>query len=197
MPVLMSFCRPLETCSFWCRLPVPLLNPFSLHDKHLWDSPPQCQHPKAYMSLACIRRFDEEDKTQWQLLSRSPRSTSLSAPRNCARSLFRISLPSCNRCSYPYPSDKSFRLDPCLLWPHAHKVYYRIPDVRLNPLRPQSSPRLFFSATCSSISSESTSFFFDSFSSNTDTFSSSFFTLPSGLLRNASAPFSKNSFCHR
>jgi hypothetical protein len=49
----------------------------------------------------------------------------------------------------------------------------------------------------SSINSARTSFFFDNFSSRFDTFFASFRVLPSGFLRNASAPFSKNSFCHR
>ena len=61
----------------------------------------------------------------------------------------------------------------------------------------QITPSLFFKFTCFSISSERTSFFWESFASSSDIFLSRIFFLLSLSFLKARVPFSKNSFSQR
>ena len=67
-----------------------------------------------------------------------------------------------------------------LLGPFPHEVHHRVAHVRLHPGSLQPSPRLFFSATCSSSSSAITSSFFASLAVSAALRSSSFRSRPSG-----------------
>lgn len=57
----------------------------------------------------------------------------------------------------PQPKDKTHDCDLRLLRPSVDEIYNGIPDIVRHPDGSQISPRLFFSATCSSMSSASTS----------------------------------------
>lgn len=63
------------------------------------------------------------------------------------------------------PADEGGKGNIGLLMPKVNKINYRISSVMGNPGGLQTSPMLFFSAICSSISSERTSFFLLSLSS--------------------------------
>src|SRR6516162_11399926 len=76
-----------------------------------------------------------------------------------------------------------------LFRPASDKIYHLIPHIMRHPVLGQSSPRLFFNATCSAISSARTSsLVWTFFSKNSIRFCFAW---------KAAAPFSKNSFCQR
>jgi len=83
------------------------------------------------------------------------------------------------------------------LRPVKHKIHDSITNVMGDPDAAQISPRLFLSATCSSMSSERTSFFLESFSSSSLTFFSNVADRGSYEPLKALAPFSKNWVCQR
>src|SRR6516162_5243970 len=73
--------------------------------------------------------------------------------------------------------------------PASDKIHHLIPHIMRHPVLSQSSPRLFFNATCSAISSARTSsLVWTFFSKNSIRFCFAW---------KAAAPFSKNSFCQR
>src|ERR1039457_4047520 len=86
-----------------------------------------------------------------------------------------------------------------LLRPTPDEIHHLIPHIVRHPGRGQSSPRLFFNAMCSAISSARTSSLVCTFFSKNSIrfcFSSAWRRGRSGVWK-AAAPFSKNSFCQR
>src|ERR1700730_16989498 len=59
--------------------------------------------------------------------------------------------------SHAQPTDESSGADLGLLRPAPGEIHHLIPHIRRHPGRGQTSPRLFFNATCSAISSARTS----------------------------------------
>src|SRR6266568_887418 len=84
-----------------------------------------------------------------------------------------------------------------LLGPAVHKIHNLVAQIMRHPFLSQLSPRLFFSATCSSINSARTSFLRVSFSSSALTFRSKAVEGFSLWFSNTILPRSKNSCCHR
>src|SRR5215470_16951553 len=97
------------------------------------------------------------------------------------------------------PSDESPDADLGLFRPAPDVIHHLIPHIMRHPAPGQSSPRLFFSAMCSAISSARTSsLVWTFFSKNSILFCfSSTCRAGSSLAWKAAAPFSKNSFCQR
>src|ERR1700736_4913397 len=97
------------------------------------------------------------------------------------------------------PLRKSSHADLGLLRPTSDKIYNLIPHIMHHPVLGQSSPRLFFNAICSAISSARTSSLVWTFFSKTSIrfcFSSTG-RVGRSFAWKAEAPFSKNSFCQR
>src|SRR5438094_807213 len=84
-----------------------------------------------------------------------------------------------------------------LAGPAVHKVRHLVAQVMRHPFLFQLSPRLFFNATCSSISSARTSFLRASFSSRALTLRSRAVEGFSLWFSKISLPRSKNSCCQR
>src|SRR5262249_59062052 len=99
----------------------------------------------------------------------------------------------------PQPEDEGAHRDFGLRAPAAHKVDHLVAAVVGYPLSLQISPRLFFRATCSSISSARTSSFFFSLASRKAMRCSRASTCLSarGAGPKAAAPCSKNCLSHR
>src|SRR5437879_3336690 len=97
------------------------------------------------------------------------------------------------------PRNESADADLGLLRPAPDEIYDLIPHIVRHPGRSQSSPRLFFSAMCSAISSARTSSLVCTFfSRNSIRFCfSSAWRRGRSVTWKAAAPFSKNSFCQR
>src|SRR5204862_3502728 len=95
------------------------------------------------------------------------------------------------------PHDKPPGADLGLLRPAPDEVNDLIPRVMRNPDPGQSSPSVFFSATCSAISSARTSSFVWIFFCRYAIRSWSAEWLVGRFCSKAAAPFSKNSFCQR
>src|SRR5271169_6706161 len=97
------------------------------------------------------------------------------------------------------PMNESAGADLSLLRPAPDKIYYLIPHIMRHPGLGQSSPRLFFNAMCSAISSARTSSLVCTFfSKNSIRFCfSSTWRRGRSVDWKAAAPFSKNSFCQR
>src|SRR5208283_3205636 len=101
--------------------------------------------------------------------------------------------------SYPQPMDEPPGADLGLLRPAPDEIHHLIPHIMRHPARGQSSPRLFFNAMCSAISSARTSSLVCTFFSKNSIrfcFSSAWRRGRSGVWK-AAAPFSKYSFCQR
>src|ERR1700687_4116433 len=100
---------------------------------------------------------------------------------------------------HPQPREESSDADLALLRPASDEIYHLIPHIMRHPGLGQSSPRLFFKATCSAISSARTSSLVcPFFSKNSIRFCfSSACRAGHSFEWNAAAPFSKNSFCQR
>src|SRR5271167_858634 len=97
------------------------------------------------------------------------------------------------------PRNESAGTDRGLLRPAPDEIHHLIPHIVRDPDRGQSSPRLFFNAMCSAISSARTSSLVCTFFSKNSIrfcFSSAWRRGRSGVWK-AAAPFSKNSFCQR
>src|ERR1700675_14393 len=97
------------------------------------------------------------------------------------------------------PRNESASPDLGLLRPAPDEIHYLIPHIMRHPDLGQSSPRLFFNAMCSAISSARTSSLVCTFFSKNSIrfcFSSAWRGGRSGGWK-AAAPFSKNSFCQR
>src|SRR5437867_4615955 len=100
---------------------------------------------------------------------------------------------------YAQPLNESPDADLGLLRPAPDEIHHLIPHIMRNPDLGQSSPRLFFNAMCSAISSARTSSLVCTFFSKNSIrfcFSSAWRRGRSGVWK-AAAPFSKNSFCQR
>src|SRR5271166_5642758 len=97
------------------------------------------------------------------------------------------------------PSNESPDADLGLLRPAPDEIYDLIPHIVRYPDLGQSSPRLFFNAMCSAISSARTSSLVCTFfSKNSIRFCfSSAWRRGRSVVWKAAAPFSKNSFCQR
>src|ERR1700735_5242283 len=97
------------------------------------------------------------------------------------------------------PLRKSSDVDLGLLRPTSDVIYDLIPHIMRHPALGQSSPRLFFKATCSAISSARTSsLVWIFFSKNSIRFCfSSACRVGRSFDWKAPSPFSKNSFCQR
>jgi len=101
--------------------------------------------------------------------------------------------------SHAQPSDESSDADLALLRPAPDEIHHLIPHIMRHPGPGQSSPRLFFNAMWSAISSARTSSLVCTFFSKNSIrfcFSSTWRWGRSGVWK-ADAPFSKNSFCQR
>src|SRR5271155_2690862 len=95
------------------------------------------------------------------------------------------------------PADESSDADFGPLRPASDEIYDQIPHVMRHPNLRQSSPRLFFKAMCSAISSANTSsLVWIFFSRNSIRCCSAWWSGPL-LPEKAAAPFSKNPFCQR
>src|SRR5712671_1947240 len=98
---------------------------------------------------------------------------------------------------YAEPSDEPSDADLRLLRPAPDIIHDLVPHVVWYPDPVQISPRLFFKATCSAISSASTSSLVWIFFSRYSIRCCWGCGLGRALFSKAAAPFSKNSFCHR
>src|SRR6266568_6450174 len=100
---------------------------------------------------------------------------------------------------YAQPRNESSHADFGLLRPAPDKIHHLIPHIMRHPARGQCSPRLFFKAICSAISSARTSSLVCTFlSKNSIRFCfSSTWRRGRSVAWKAAAPFSKNSFCQR
>src|SRR5579872_4287907 len=99
--------------------------------------------------------------------------------------------------SHAQPMDEPSNADLGPFRPAPDEINHLVPDIVRYPNLCQSSPRLFFNAMCSAISSASTSsLVWIFFSRNSIRFCS--FRCSGRLVDwKAAAPFSKNSFCQR
>src|SRR5450631_809884 len=95
------------------------------------------------------------------------------------------------------PSDKSSGADLGRLRPAPAEIHDLVPHVVRDPDPGQRSPRLFFRATCSAISSARTSSLVWIFFSRYSMRSCSAWWLVRLFCWKAAGPFSKNSFCQR
>ena len=95
------------------------------------------------------------------------------------------------------PSDEPSDADLGLLRPAPDEIHDLVPHVVRDPDPVQISPRLFFKATCSAISSARTSSLVWIFFSRYSMRSCSACWSGRPFVWKAAAPFSKNSFCHR
>src|SRR5580692_3558863 len=95
------------------------------------------------------------------------------------------------------PFDEPPGADPGLLGPAPDEVHDLVPHIVRHPDRGQRSPRLFFSAICSAISSARTSSLVWIFFSRYSMRSCPTCWLDLLLGWKAAGPFSKNSFCQR
>src|SRR5271157_4151486 len=100
---------------------------------------------------------------------------------------------------HPQPMNESSDADLGLLRPAPNEIHHLIPHIVRYPGLGQSSPRLFFNAMCSAISSARTSSLVCTFfSKNSIRFCfSSAWRRGRSVAWKAAAPFSKNSFCQR
>src|SRR5215813_11055894 len=100
---------------------------------------------------------------------------------------------------HPQPLHESSDADLGLLRPAPNEIHHLIPHIMRHPGLGQTSPRLFFNAMCSAISSASTSSLVCTFFSRNSIrlcFSSAW-RRGRSVVWKAAAPFSKNSFCQR
>src|ERR1035441_8190531 len=97
------------------------------------------------------------------------------------------------------PMNESSGTDLGLLRPAPDEIHHLIPHIMRHPGLGQSSPRLFFNAMCSAISSARTSSLVCTFfSKNSIRFCfSSTWRCGRSVVWKAAAPFSKNTFCQR
>src|SRR6202158_3593511 len=100
---------------------------------------------------------------------------------------------------YAQPMNESSDADLGLLRPAPDEIHHLIPHIVRYPGLGQSSPRLFFNAICSAISSaRPSSLVCTFFSKNSIRFCfSSTWRRGRSVAWKAAAPFSKNSFCQR
>src|SRR5271170_7333343 len=100
---------------------------------------------------------------------------------------------------HPQPADQSPGADLRLFRPAPDEIHHLVPHIVRHPHLGQSSPRLFFKAMCSAISSARTSSLVCTFfSKNSIRFCfSSTWRAGRSFAWKAAAPFSKNSFCQR
>src|SRR6266478_7565084 len=99
--------------------------------------------------------------------------------------------------AHAQPVDESSGADLRLFRPAPDKIHHQVPHIVRHPHLDQSSPRLFFKAMCSAISSASTSSLVWIFFSRNSIRCCSAWWSGRLLPWKAAAPFSKNSFCQR
>src|SRR5438105_4870961 len=99
--------------------------------------------------------------------------------------------------SHAQPVDESSGADLGLLRPAPDEIHHEVPHIVRHPHFGQSSPRLFFKAMCSAISSANTSSLVWIFFSRNSIRCCSAWWSGRLLPWKAAAPFSKNSFCQR
>src|SRR3974390_319719 len=95
------------------------------------------------------------------------------------------------------PVDESSDAELGLFHPTPDEIHYQVPHIVRHPHFAQSSPRLFFNAICSAISSASTSSLVWIFFSRNSIRCCSACGFGRLLPWKTAAPFSKNSFCQR
>src|SRR6185369_1837303 len=122
-------------------------------------------------------------------------------PRNPAVVLVHLAIPFAPAVEltgrYAEPANESPGADLGLLRPAPDEIHDLVPRVVWHPEPFQISPRLFFKAMCSAISSASNSSLVCIFFSRYSIRSCWGCEFGRPFVWNATAPFSKNSFCHR
>ena len=170
MPMLMRPLGTLETLSLRRRSHTPLANTPCVPQYPIYARGAHCHnisvyHHKSQPSVAFIRMRKKKFHNSMLLpvlkpeVSRNPSVMLIDLP---VAPLPVVVLAGRN----VQPADEFQSANPAPITPVSNKIHHLVPRIVGHPRSTQTSPSVFFRATCSSISSDNTSFFCVSFFSN-------------------------------